>query len=88
MKEIVFTSKAKKDLKKFSHQAGKMEALFEVLKLLQEEKPLPHIYKAHSLRGQYIGCLECHIESDFLLIWIDKDYIEVVRVGSHSELFK
>ena len=35
------------------------------------------------------GCMECHINSDFLLIWIDeaRDIIELVRLGSHSELF-
>jgi mRNA interferase YafQ len=87
MKKVVFTSKAKKDLKKYSRQASKLDALFEVLKLLQEDKQLPAVYKAHPLRGQYTGCLECHIESDYLLIWINKNFIEVVRVGSHSELF-
>jgi len=36
------------------------------------------------------GCLECHINGDFLLIWYDKnrDVIELVRLGSHSELFR
>lgn len=32
--------------------------------------------------------MECHIEDDFLLIWIDDDIVELVRLGSHSELFK
>ena len=33
--------------------------------------------------------MECHIGSDFLLIWIDEkeDVIKLVRLGSHSELF-
>ena len=39
------------------------------------------------LKGQYKGCMECHIEGDFLLIWIDEDAISLVRLGSHSELF-
>ena len=40
--------------------------------------------------GNYKGCLECHIEGDFLLIWIDENtsIIEAVRLGSHSELFE
>jgi mRNA interferase YafQ len=34
--------------------------------------------------------MECHIEGDFLLIWFDEnsDVIEIIRIGSHSELFK
>ena len=41
------------------------------------------------LHGNYQGCMECHIQGDFLLIWIDPDtdIIELVRLGSHSELF-
>jgi mRNA interferase YafQ len=34
--------------------------------------------------------MECHVENDMLLIWIDADenIIKLVRLGSHSELFK
>ena len=34
--------------------------------------------------------MECHIEGDFLLIWFDPhfDIINLVRLGSHSELFE
>ena len=33
--------------------------------------------------------MECHIEGDFLLIWVDEvnNIIELVRLGSHAELF-
>lgn len=33
--------------------------------------------------------MECHIENDTLLIWYDKEQnvVELVRLGSHSELF-
>lgn len=41
------------------------------------------------LTGDYNGCMECHIEGDFLLIWIDPntDEIDLVWLGSHAELF-
>ena len=41
------------------------------------------------LTGNYSGCMECHVEGDFLLIWIDETNkrIGVLRLGSHSELF-
>lgn len=47
-------------------------------------------YLQHNLKGNYTGCLECHIEGDFLLIWYDEesDVIALFRLGSHSELFK
>lgn len=55
-----------------------------------KEIELPAKYRAHMLKGDYLGCMECHIESDFLLIWLDPetDVIEILRLGSHSELFK
>lgn len=41
------------------------------------------------LMGNYGGCMECHIEGDFLLIWIDEatDVVGLLRLGSHAELF-
>ena len=50
---------------------------------------IPESFKPHKLLGQYKGCIECHIEGDFLLIWIDEEnnFIDIIRLGSHSELF-
>jgi mRNA interferase YafQ len=58
--------------------------------MLENDFDLPEIYKKHELKGKYKGCLECHIDGDFLLIWIDEknNIIELVRLGSHSELFE
>ncbi len=66
-----------------------MRKLYEVLNMLAHDIQLPSVYKSHELSGNYKGCMECHIEGDFLLIWIDEDknVINILRVGSHSELF-
>jgi mRNA interferase YafQ len=58
--------------------------------MLENEDELPKELKAHRLAGQYKDCVECHIESDFLLIWLDEhnDIIEILRFGSHSKLFR
>lgn len=90
MKELRFTKQFKKDLKRFLNQPKKLEALNEVLDMLKREIELPEKYRAHKLIGDYAGCMECHIEGDFLLVWYDEenDVIVVYRLGSHSELFK
>lgn len=33
--------------------------------------------------------MECHVQGDFLLVWIneEEDTVYLVRLGSHSELF-
>ena len=89
MKKIRYSTKAKKDLKKYRNDLQLMKALYEVLEKLANGTILPKEYKAHVLIGKYKDCMECHIKSNFLLIWIDTehDVIEIVRIGSHSELF-
>ena len=66
-----------------------MEKLLEVFRMLENEIELPEKYKLHKLIGNYKGCWECHIDGDFLLIWIDEtsQLIKAIRLGSHSELF-
>jgi len=89
MKALQPTTQYKKDLKKYKNDPKKLNALKVVLEMLRDELPIPAEYRPHMLSGEYKGCLECHIQGDFLLIWLDKerDIIELVRIGSHSELF-
>ena len=88
MKRLLKSTQFKKDIKRYAHDFAKMEALLEVMRMLENEIPLPSYYRPHPLKGKYKGCLECHIGGDFLLIWIDGDDIMLFRLGSHSELFK
>lgn len=89
MKELHFSTQYKKDAKRFRNQPKKMEKVAEILRMLRDEIPIPASYRPHLLTGNYAGCMECHIEGDFLLIWIDEtdNLIGVLRLGSHSELF-
>ncbi|MDD2954004.1 MAG: type II toxin-antitoxin system YafQ family toxin [Parabacteroides sp.] len=89
MKTIHYSTKAKKDLKKYRGNIKLMEALFDVLDKLKTGEAIPSKYKPHELIGNYKNCMECHVGNDFLLIWIDavSDMVEIVRIGSHSELF-
>ena len=90
MKTLKMSSQFKKDLKRIQNNPKKIEKLKTALDLLRINGTLPPEYKPHLLLGQYKGYMECHIEGDFLLIWLDEDenVIKLVRLGSHSELFK
>lgn len=90
MKELRYTGQYKKDLKRYLNNPKKLKALSEVLDMLKKEIRLPFKYRQHELHGEYEGCLECHIEGDFLLVWFDEvnDVIALFRLGSHSEIFK
>lgn len=89
MKTIKFSSQFKKDFKKYRNDRTKVEKLLDVIRMLEYEIELPERYKLHKLTGNYKDCWECHIEGDFLLVWIDETtkIIKVIRLGSHSELF-
>ena len=89
MKKLQPTTQYKKDYKRVKNNPKKLKALKEVLEMLMNEKQIPADYYPHMLQGEYKGCMECHIQGDFLLIWIDPntDIIELVRLGTHSELF-
>ena len=90
MKHVKLTTQFKKDLKRVQKNPGKIESLEKVLKILKAGKLPPKEYKPHLLTGNYKGYMECHVENDLLLIWLDEsaDLIKLIRLGSHSELFR
>lgn len=89
MKKLHPTTQYKKDYKRFRNNPKKIEKLMLILNMLQSETPVPAEYCPHMLTGNYAGYMECHIKGDFLLIWFDRetDQIDLVRLGSHSNLF-
>lgn len=89
MKEIRKTSQFKKDYKRFKNDKEFIKTLMNVVMLLADGKDIPEEYNPHPLKGNWKNYMVCHIESDTLLICFDMehDIIELVRLGSHSELF-
>jgi len=84
------TNKFKKDIKRCKRQSKDMNKLKKVINLLCENKTLPVRNKDHFLSGTWANYRECHIEPDWLLIYrinTDDLLIEMIRLGSHSELF-
>lgn len=90
MKIIERTTQFKKDIKKYASSRDKMQKLFDVIVMLENEQALPQSMRPHKLKGNYAGCMECHIENNLLLIWVDKstNVVRLLRFGTHSELFK
>lgn len=87
MKKLFPSTQFKKDLKKYKNKPEYLAELQKVLDMLANEEEIPKELKPHNLDGNYDKCQECHIKSDFLLIWMNNDIINLVRLGSHSELF-
>ena len=90
MKEIKATKSFKKDLKRYANQPKKLRKLYDFVdKYLRTGAAIPEKYHAHMLIGAYAVHMECQIEGDYLLIWIDEEtsVVKLIRLGSHSELF-
>lgn len=90
MKEIKSGRQFKKDLKRYANQPNKLRQLYDFVdNYLKTGAAIPPEYRAHMLLGDYAGHMECHIQGDYLLIWIDEtsDIVKLIRLESHSELF-
>lgn len=92
IKEIKRTSQFKKDYKKVIKSGCREKDFKEVLTYLIKQKPLPEKYRDHPLSDSkdYKNVRECHIYPDWLLvyrIWKNELILELIRTGSHSELF-
>jgi mRNA interferase YafQ len=84
-------SKFKTDLKKFKHDRSTLKTLDEVLRLLTNHQALPEKYRDHTLVGKWNPARECHIKPDVLLVYqIERKekILILIRIGSHSDLFK
>ena len=56
--------------------------------MLAQDEPLPRRYFDHPLGGEWKDHCDCHIRPDLILIYrkLDEASLDLVRLGSHSEL--
>jgi mRNA interferase YafQ len=91
MRTIKYTNQFKRDYRreKSGRHGKQLELLLtQALDLLGADEPLPRRYFDHPLSGEWDDCRDCHIRPDLVLIYRkpDKDNLELIRLGSHSEL--
>jgi len=90
MREIVLSSRFKRDLKLIVKRGYDLNLLDTVVEKLANDIPLEERHRDHALTGNYVGFRECHILPDWLLIYRvdDTDLILFLsRTGTHSDLF-
>jgi mRNA interferase YafQ len=91
MRTIQHTNKFKRDYKreKLGHHRKTLDNdLLAIVQLLVKDMPLPPRNHDHSLIGDWKDHRDCHIKPDLILIYRkpDTETVELVRLGSHSEL--
>ena len=91
MRTTRWTSRFKKDVRREkSGRFGKtlQHDLSELAALLEIDALLPERYRDHALTGNLRDHRDCHVHPDLILIYRKPDplTLELVRLGSHSEL--
>lgn len=92
MRTIKYTSRFTRDYKrekKSGHHGSTFESEFlSIVNLLALDKPLPASHLDHALTNNWKDHRDCHIKPDLVLIYRkpDPETLELVRMGSHSEL--
>ncbi len=84
------TTKFQKDLKRVKKRGYDISLLTEIIKKLAAGETLPQKNKDHPLSGDFIGCRECHVTPDWLLIYerVENELIlYLTRTGTHSDLY-
>ncbi len=91
MYQVKFTTAFKKSYKKAIKRGLDVSILESVIDTLRQGKPLDKKYKHHTLKGNFSGYHECHLQPDWLLIYLIEDDILTLTIadtGTHSDIFK
>ena len=91
MRIVRYTKQFKKDYKreKSGQHAKILDAeLTNIVTRLSNDQSLDHRHFDHALAGNWNDHRDCHVRPDLVLIYrkTDDNALELVRIGSHSEL--
>ncbi len=90
MYDLILTGKFKKSLKLAKKRGLNISLLEEVVNILQSGEEFDKKYRDHELKGKYKNFRECHIQPDWLLIYlIENDILTLTLVdtGTYTDLF-
>lgn len=87
--ELILTSKFKRSLKRAAKRGLDISLLEKTVDKLQNGIELGRKYRDHELKGELKGFRECHIQPDWLLIYLKEQDVltlTLVDTGSHADL--
>ena len=91
--KIKYSKEFKKSLKRVLKQGKSIDKLLDVVDKLSKKEKLDLKYKDHALYSdkRFKGCRDCHIETDWILIYKyldDEIILLLVNTGSHSNVLE
>ena len=92
MRRVRYTTRFSKDLKREGKSPNNKDLPFKlqtIIDLLADDVELPVNLQDHLLVGEFVGMRELHVKPNLLLVYrkIKDDTLELLRLGSHSEIF-
>ena len=89
MKEVVFRPGFLKNWKRLEKKRYSKQELLSIIQMLKNDEYIPAKYRDHALSGNYKGYRECHIRSNWLLIYESTETEgTLIETGTHDDLFK
>ena len=89
--ELIKTSRFKAGVKLARKRGLDISLLEDVIEKLRLDQPLEAKHHNHELSGNFKGVWECHIQPDWLLLYLKDNGVLVltlVDTGMHSDIFK
>ena len=87
--KAVRTKRFERDIRRARKRGKDLSKLEALLYLLARREALPTRYRDHLLTGEWAGCRGAHLEPDWIVICrIVGSELQLVRPGSHADLFK
>jgi len=84
-----YTHQFEKDIKRMQRRVKNLEKIKIIIRSLISGDNLDLIHRDQKLIGNWQGRRECHIESDWLLIYkTEEERVVFERTGTHSDLFR
>jgi len=85
----VYTKQFERDLRRCQRRGKDIEKFKMLAKTMLAGERLDLIHRDHKLIGSYARRRNCHIESDWVLIYkVDDQRLIFERMGTHADLFK
>jgi mRNA interferase YafQ len=89
MRTPAYARQFERDVKRLRKRGKDLDKLKMVIRCLAAGGALDLVHRDHRLVGSYRGRRECHVESDWLLVYkMGRGSIIFERTGTHADLFR
>jgi len=88
MRSVQSRTRYRRDIRRLARRGVDISALDPIIDHIAEHGEAPAAARPHLLSGNWAGMWDCHAAPDWILIYtVDDNTVELIRTGTHSDLF-